>query len=147
MDPVLVTYAVYLTLAVGLTVWVSRVLSRNGQRFLRDVFPGDGELAHAVNQLLLVGFYLISLGYVALTMRVGGDVDDARAVLEEVVRKLGIVLVGLGVLHLTNLLVLSTVRRRRLRTQQPPPFPIPGPPSPWPPVPVPQAAAPVPPPQ
>jgi hypothetical protein len=135
MEPVLVTYAVYLILSTALTIWVSRVLGRHGERFLADVFPGDETLARAVNQLLLAGFYLLSFGYVALTMRVGGDVLDTRTALEELVTKLGVVSLGLGVLHFVNMLVLGRLRRRHLSPRPdaapvPPPT-YPAPPPPW----------------
>ncbi len=45
MDWTVATYVAYLLVAVPLTVWVARVLSRHGQVFLDDVFssqPGPG---------------------------------------------------------------------------------------------------------
>lgn len=45
-----------------LTIWVARALQRYGKVFLLDVFDGDDVLAHAVNQLLVIGFYLLNLG-------------------------------------------------------------------------------------
>ncbi len=58
MDPVVITYLVYVPLSAGLTFWVARTLSRNGALFLREVFSGDERMAVAVNHLLVVGFVL-----------------------------------------------------------------------------------------
>ena len=58
------TYVVYLLVTVPLTIWVATTLSRNGRVFLADVFAGDDGLADAVNRLLVVGFYLLNLGFV-----------------------------------------------------------------------------------
>ncbi len=69
-----ITYVVYLAISVGLTVWVARTLSRHGPVFLVDVFGGDGKIAEAVNSLLVVGFYLVNLGYVTLASRVDDHV-------------------------------------------------------------------------
>ena len=134
MDPVVATYVAYLTLSIALIVWVSRVLSRSGIRFLADVFEDDDGLARAVNQLLLVGFYLVSFGYVAITMGLaGGEVVDTRTALEQLVPSLGIAALGLGLLHVINLGVLTRIRARRShRPVRPyaPTYPVSAPPPP-----------------
>jgi cytochrome b len=131
---VVYAYAVYVVVSVGLTVWVGRTLARHGEVFLVDVFAGEPALAHAVNRLLVVGFYLLNLGYVAFALRIGGDVPDARSAVEQLSTKIGGVLLVLGVVHLGNVFVLSKVRRRRvLERQGRPPVPPDGytPVSPW----------------
>lgn len=122
MDLTVVSYAVYLPVATAVTVWVARTLSRNGRIFLADVFRGDEKLADAVNHLLVVGFYLVNLGFVALWMRTETDVVDVRGVFNALSMKLGTVLLVLGLLHLVNVYVLNRIRRRGLmdREQRPP---------------------------
>jgi hypothetical protein len=116
-------YLVYLAISVGLTVWVATTLSRNGLIFLQEVFD-DPKLARAVNQLLVMGFYLLNLGYVAVAMKSGKDVPTASVALETISMKLGLVLLVLGVLHFTNVFFLGRFRRGRLRQQQgAPPIP------------------------
>ncbi|GMA86620.1 hypothetical protein GCM10025868_18700 [Angustibacter aerolatus] len=89
MHAVLTTYLCYTVVSLGLTAWVARTLFRNGALFLVDVFDGDAEMARAVNRLLVVGFWLINLGYVAFALRIGSDVPDARAAVEALSRKPG----------------------------------------------------------
>jgi len=123
MDLTVVTYVVYLALSIGLTVWVARTLSRSGHVFLSDVLQGSENLADAVNHLLVVGFYLVNLGFVALWLRGGNtDVTDVRTVFTALSVKIGTVLLVLGVLHLGNVYVLNRIRRRGLmeRSQRPP---------------------------
>ncbi len=115
MGHLVVTYAVYLLVAVPLTVWVGRTLFRSGRVFLLDVFDGDEDLASAVNHLLVVGFYLLNLGYVLLALRVGQSVVTAQAAVEALSVKLGAVSLVLGVVHLGNLFVLNKLRRRALQ--------------------------------
>lgn len=112
MDYTVVSYAVYLPIATGVTVWVARTLSRNGRIFLADVFAGDEKLAEAVNHLLVVGFYLINLGFVALWMRSDAHIEDVQGVFNALSYKLGTVLLLLGVMHLGNVYVLNKIRRR-----------------------------------
>ncbi len=109
---IVVTYLVYLCLSVGLTVWVAQTLFKNGRVFLVEVFRGNESVADSVNHLLVVGFYLINFGYVTLALRIGYDVESARAGIEALSWKIGLVLLVLGVMHFFNLLVFSRIRHR-----------------------------------
>lgn len=122
MDLTIVAYVIYLLVSVGLTIWVARTLSLNGRIFLGDVLHGNEKLADAVNHLLVVGFYLVNLGFVALYLNQDGGVADPRGVFEAVSSKLGVVLLVLGALHLANVFVLNKIRRRGVleREQVPP---------------------------
>ncbi|MFE4332995.1 hypothetical protein ACFRQM_27315 [Streptomyces sp. NPDC056831] len=124
MDLTVVAYVIYLLISVALTVWVARTLSRNGRVFLADVLHGNEKLADAVNHLLVVGFYLVNLGFVTLYLRNDDGVTDARGLFEALSVKLGVVLLVLGVLHLGNVYVLNKIRRRGLmEREQTPPVP------------------------
>ncbi|MEU1297960.1 hypothetical protein ABZ439_36805 [Streptomyces sp. NPDC005840] len=122
MDRTVIAYVIYLLVSIGLTVWVARTLSRNGRVFLSDVLHGDEKLADAVNHLLVVGFYLINLGFVALYLTGDDTVANTRQVFEALSTKLGVVLLVLGVMHLGNVYVLNRIRRREVmeRETQPP---------------------------
>ena len=108
----LVTYSLYLAISVGLTIGAGLVLSRSGQVFLRDVFGGDEALAKAVNRLLVVGFYLLMLGFVVLAMRPSGQITGVRQAAGLLSVKVGEVLLVLGALHLTNFAIFRRIRRR-----------------------------------
>lgn len=122
MDRTVIAYVIYLIISIGLTVWVARTLSQNGRVFLGDVLHGNEKLADAVNHLLVVGFYLVNLGFVALFLSSSGTIDDARGIFEALSAKLGVVLLVLGVMHLGNVYVLNRLRRRGMmeREQVPP---------------------------
>jgi hypothetical protein len=109
---IVVCYVAYLVISLAVTVWVARTLGRNGRPFLIDAFHGNSEMADSVNHLLVVGFYLINVGYVTLALRTTAQVADARAAMELVCDKLGLVLVVVGAMHFFNLYVFSRLRRR-----------------------------------
>ena len=112
MNTIVVTYLSYVCLSVMLTVWVAQTLHKNGRIFLVDVFHGNEALADSVNHLLVVGFYLINFGYVTLALKIGWAVADARASIEALSWKIGLVLLVLGAMHFFNLLVFSRIRQR-----------------------------------
>jgi hypothetical protein len=117
-------YLAYLAISIGLTVWVARTLSKNGRIFLVDSFLGNEALADSVNHLLVVGFYLINIGYVTLALKYGEKPFDLSQAIETLSTKVGLVLLVLGAMHFFNLYVFSRLRRRALlRNQKPPVVP------------------------
>ena len=111
---VLPTYLGYLALSIAVTVWVARTLHRNGRAFLVDAFHGQEQLADSVNHLLVVGFYLINLGWIAMTLETNRYVGTARSAIELLSDKVGTVLFLLGIMHFFNLYLFSYFRRRAL---------------------------------
>jgi hypothetical protein len=119
MNWLITTYIAYLTISVCLTIWVARTLHKNGRIFLVDSFLGNEALADSVNHLLVVGFYLINIGYVTLALKYGAAADDARGAMETLSTKVGLVLLVLGAMHFFNLLVFSKMRKRALHKVPP----------------------------
>ena len=121
MNHTVVTYILYLGVSSALTVWVARTLFKSGRVFLVDVFHGNETLADSVNHLLVVGFYLINLGYVSLALKLGYNVADPRESIEALSWKVGMVLIVLGGMHFFNLYLFSRIRRRAVLPDAPPP--------------------------
>lgn len=115
------SYGVYLAVSVMLTVWVARTLFKNGRVFLVDSFGGNAQLADSVNHLLVVGFYLINLGYVTLVLKNGQKPANLQQAFEFCSTKIGWVLLVLGGMHFFNLYVFSRMRGRAMLEKQPPP--------------------------
>ena len=116
---IVVTYLAYLLVSVGLTVAVGRVLSRSGRLFLLDALGGSDSAARGISNLIVVSFYLISLGFVALTMRTSGDSVTARQAIQLLATKIGEVLLLLAVLYLAGIVSLTRLRRRLSAQSQP----------------------------
>jgi hypothetical protein len=116
-------YVAYLGCSILVTVWVAHTLHKNGRTFLVDAFHGNEKLADSVNHLLVVGFYLINIGYVALALKYGDKPWNLQTAIEFFSTKIGLVLLVLGTMHYFNLYVFSKMRRRALIRQLPPPVP------------------------
>ena len=115
------SYAVYLALRISATIWVARTLYKNGRVFLVDAFDGNSELAGSVNHLLVVGFYLINVGYVTRALTTSGNIASLRGAIELVSTKIGTILMLLGVMHFFNIYVFNRLRRRgRAQPAMPP---------------------------
>src|SRR5476649_2954327 len=123
MNYTVTTYVLYLAISIALTVWVAGTLHKNGRIFLVDAFHGNEALADSINHLLLVGFYLVNIGYVSLALKYGDKASDVQSVVEVLSTKIGVVLLVLGGMHFFNLYVFSKMRKRALLHAVPPPLP------------------------
>ena len=112
MNYFILTYTFYLAISIALTVWVAKVLFKNGRIFLVDIFHGNTLLADSVNKLLVVGFYLINLGYMSLALKESDKIPDAQVVVEVLSFKLGWIILILGAMHFLNLAIFFKLRSR-----------------------------------
>jgi hypothetical protein len=116
-----IVYATYATAGVGLTIWLARTLAKNGEVFLEDVFADHPRMAAAVNRLLVVGFYLLNLGYALLTLKANNPARTGVEAIETLAMKLGALLLSLGALHFFNMYLFHRIRRRGQLRLAPPP--------------------------
>jgi hypothetical protein len=112
MNYFILTYAVYLVISIALTIWVANVLFKNGRIFLVDIFHGNTELADSVNKLLVVGFYLINVGYMSLALKEAGLIQNLQEVVEVLSHKVGWIILILGAMHFLNLIVFFKLRNK-----------------------------------
>ena len=122
MNTSLTIYTAYFLVSLGMTIWVARTLHKNGRLFLVEAFSGNQQMADSVNHLLLVGFYLINLGFVLLFLRIGTKPTDIVEGIEYISTKLGIVILVLGGMHFLNMFNFSRMRKKAL-TPHPPTLP------------------------
>ncbi len=106
------TDLIYLAVSVVIALWVGWTLHTNGRVFLMEVFQGNGDLADSVNHLILVGFYLVSIGFVTLAIKIGVGPQDMSGAIEFLSTKVGVVLLVLGGTHVWNLFMFSRLRWR-----------------------------------
>lgn len=118
MNQIILTYCIYLLVSIALTIWVAKTLFKNGKVFLVDIFHGNTELANSVNNLLLVGFYLINIGYAVYTLQIEIDINSYRVLIEELSLKLGLIILILGGMHFFNLFVFFKLRKKAMLQSQ-----------------------------
>ena len=114
-------YLVYAGASLLLTIWLARTLFKNGEVFLEEVFADNPRMASSVNHLLVVGFYLLNLGYAFVTLKADRAVVTTTEGIETLAVKLGSLLLSLGALHMGNLYLFHRIRRRAQIRLAPPP--------------------------
>lgn len=105
-------YIAYLAISIGLTIWVARTLSKNGEVFLIDCFGHDAVLARSTNHLLVVGFYLVNLGFILLALRFGAPPASWADTIPYLASKVGLAVLVLGGMHFFNMNAIAKFGRK-----------------------------------
>jgi len=98
-----ISYGLYLAITIAITVWVARTLSRNGEVFLVQCFGHNEVLARSTNHLLVVGFYLINIGFICLTLSLGSEPDTIAGAIRFLSTKVGLAVIVVGAMHFFNM--------------------------------------------
>ncbi len=104
-------YSVFLCVTALLTLKVGLMLKRHGEVLLRDAQVADrvgqGQRQQSLGRLVLLGFYLVVVGAVALLLRFGGEPHSVMGGVAFLATRIGIVLLVLGITHFHSLSILS----------------------------------------
>jgi hypothetical protein len=106
-----ISYALYLLASLAKTVWVARTLSFNGEVFLIDCFGHDAVLARSTNHLLVVGFYLVNIGFILLALQFGTEPATVPDAIRFVATKVGLAVLVLGFWHFSNMRAIARYGR------------------------------------
>lgn len=107
-----IAYALYLLITINITIWVARTLSHNGIVFLRQCFGQNDELARSTNHLLVVGFYLVNIGFITLTLSLGSEPTTLAGAIRFLSSKVGLAVIVLGAMHFFNMGAIAQFGRK-----------------------------------
>jgi hypothetical protein len=107
------TYLLYLAISAAITIWVARTLHDRGRIFLVNCAQGNEKLADSINDLLVVGFYLVNFGYVTLALKYGTKPTNVSEAIEFLSTKIGLVLLILGGMHFFNIFIFTRMGQKK----------------------------------
>jgi hypothetical protein len=107
-----ISYGLYLLISIAITVWVARTLSRNGEIFLVQCFGHNREIARSTNHLLVVGFYLVNIGFITLTLSIGAEPTTIPEAIRFLSSKVGLAVIVLGGMHFFNMSAIAHFGRK-----------------------------------
>lgn len=99
----IIAYALYFGVTAFIVLRVGWLFYHYGAVYLKDLYPAREELAHSLNRLLLMGYYLLNLGYLALSLKQWPLIPSAEAMLALLCHKTGFICLVLGLLHFVNM--------------------------------------------
>lgn len=112
---IIVGYLIYLPIVILLTMYVSKMLFKNGKLFMIDIFKGKEDIALATNRLFEIGFYLINIGWALLILKISNysnEILSYQSLIEKLSMKIGGFSIYLGVMLLLNLFFFLRGRKK-----------------------------------
>jgi len=103
----ILAYLIYYLILTPTIIKVGRICYKNGNIFVSNLVPNHEELCKSINSLLLIGYYLMNIGYTAVMINYWQDIDQLNQLLYEIFQKSAIMLLGLSTMHYFNLLLLN----------------------------------------
>ena len=107
-----ISYVLYLAITIAVTVKVAQTLSSNGEIFLVQCFGHNRELARSTNHLLVVGFYLVNIGFISLTLSFGTEPTTLPEAIRFLSSKVGLAVLVLGGMHFFNMSAIARFGRK-----------------------------------
>lgn len=116
----LLSYLLFFPAMLGIAVYVAQVCHRHGRVWMLRIFHDDVAFVDAVNNILLVGCYVVNLGYIALCIAQWGPITGVDHMLGVLSTRIATILFTLAALHYQNIAVLliwSRIVQKRARAQ------------------------------
>ena len=108
-------YAIYLPIAVFLTLFVAKSLFKNARVFMLDIFHQKEDIALATNKLFEIGFYLMNIGFALLILKLHdgyNPIDSSQELIERLAVKIGGFSIYLGIMLFLNLFMFFRGRNK-----------------------------------
>ena len=114
---ILIGYAIYLPIALFLTLYVSKTLFKNSKIYMLDIFKGREEIANATNKLFETGFYLLNLGFALMILEMNMYDNSYQVLIEKLSYKIGGFSIYLGLMLFLNLYFFFRGKRKASQAQ------------------------------
>ncbi|MAS21272.1 MAG: hypothetical protein CMF34_13625 [Leeuwenhoekiella sp.] len=102
----LITYILYVFFTSSVIIWVGKTCSAKGEVFILQAL-NDASLTARVNRSLLIGYYLVNLGYVLISIQTWPGLNSLEEVLLELSQRTGLLIFLLGGLHYFNIYFIT----------------------------------------
>ncbi|MEC4004520.1 hypothetical protein OX283_007615 [Flavobacterium sp. SUN052] len=103
----IIGYLIYLTITSLIIVKVGRICYQNGNIFVSELIPNHEEMCHKINQILLIGYYLLNLGYCAMTLISWEKILSFHQLIEVISFKSAIIICTIATMHYFNIIILT----------------------------------------
>lgn len=103
----IIGYLVYLSITFFIILKVGRLCYKNGNIFVSELIPNHKDLCRKINQILLLGYYLLNLGYCAMTLISWNKINSTAQLIEIISFKSAIIICLISVMHYINISLLT----------------------------------------
>lgn len=103
----IIGYLIYLSLTSIIIIKVGKLCYNNGNLFVLQLIPNHAEMCQQINKILLIGYYLLNLGYCAITIISWQKIQTAIQLIEIIASKSAIIILTIGIMHYSNIFLVT----------------------------------------
>ncbi|QKJ64908.1 hypothetical protein [Flavobacterium sp. M31R6] len=107
MNHNIIGYLIYLTITILIIVRVGKICYKNGNVYVSELIPNHTDLCHKINQALLLGYYLLNIGYCSMTLISWEKILSANQLIEAIAIKTATIVFIISALHYTNIIIIT----------------------------------------
>lgn len=111
----LIGYAIYLAITTYIIVVVGKICYRNGNVFVSALIPDHEELCIRTNKILLLGYYLMNIGYCAITLADWVTIASVNQLIELIAVKTGLIVLMISVMHYLNIFLITNYIQKLIK--------------------------------
>lgn len=111
----IIGYTIFLLITTYIIIVVGKLCYRNGNIFVLELIPNHKELCHQINKILLIGYYLINIGYCAMTLVSWSAITNFTELVSIISSKTAVILGILAILHYLNIFILTNYIQKLIK--------------------------------
>ncbi|WP_443939890.1 hypothetical protein [Pedobacter sp. MW01-1-1] len=111
----IIGYFIFIGAMAFIILVVGKICYRNGNIFVASLLPNHADLCKQINKILLVGYYLVNIGYCAVTLSFWNNIATIPQLIEIVSAKMAVIICILSGLHYLNIFILTTSIRKLIK--------------------------------
>lgn len=100
-------YFIYLSITIFIILKVGKICYRNGNVYVAELIPNHVDICQKINQVLLLGYYLLNIGYCAMTLISWQKITSSTQLIETIGIKTSIIIFIISILHYFNIIILT----------------------------------------
>ena len=108
-------YIIFLTIISYIIIFVGKICYKNGNIYVASLIPNHMALCQQINKMLLIGYYLVNIGYSAMTLVNWEIIQSTEQLIEIITTKTGIIVLALSILHYTNIYILTNYIQKLIK--------------------------------
>ena len=103
----ILAYLIYLAITTFIIVKVGKICYQNGNIYVAQLIPNHADLCQKTNQILLVGYYLLNIGYCAMTLISWAKITTLHQLIEDIAFKSAIIIAVIAIMNYLNIFILT----------------------------------------
>lgn len=101
------TYCIFIPIIFFIMIKIGWLFYKYGDVFLLHLFQHNVALVKSINNLLLIGYYLLNLGYAIITIAHWEHIESITSMINSLATMLGKIIILLALMHYNNVLCLT----------------------------------------